>query len=239
MTNFTLSKWTNEDFERLASQLDLMADPEYCAFNRKLIDTKLPMRGIRIPQLKKLAQEIARGGWKSYLDSAGAQSYEEVLLTGLVIGAAKGDVEEILTYVRRFVPLIDNWGVNDSFTSALKLADRHLERVWAFLGDYFFAPGEFEVRFSVTMLLGHYILSDYIDRVLGLLDEISHEGYYVKMAVAWALSVCYVKFPQKTMLLFKDNRLDDFTYNKALQKILESNRVSDSDKSIIRGMKRK
>ena len=59
------------------------------------------------------------------------------------------------------------------------------------------------------------------------------------MAVAWALSVCYVKFPQKTMLLFKDNRLDDFTYNKALQKILESNRVSDSDKSIIRGMKRK
>ena len=77
------------------------------------------------------------------------------------------------------------------------------------------------------------------DNVLQWMDRISHEGYYVKMAVAWALSVCYVKFPQKTMNYLKENHLDDFTYNKALQKIIESYRVSTEDKEIIRSMKRK
>ena len=62
------------------------------------------------------------------------------------------------------------------------------------------------------------LYADYIQNVLQWMNRIDHEGYYVKMAVAWALSVCYVKFPKETMLLLKENRLDDFTYNKALQK---------------------
>ena len=78
-----------------------------------------------------------------------------------------------------------------------------------------------------------------VNNVLQWMDRISHEGYYVKMAVAWALSVCYVKFPQKTVNYLKENHLDDFTYNKALQKIIESYRVSTEDKEIIRSMKRK
>ena len=87
--------------------------------------------------------------------------------------------------------------------------------------------------------MAHYIDADYIQNVLQWMNRIDHEGYYVKMAVAWALSVCYVKFPKETMLLLKENRLDDFTYNKALQKITESFRVSPEDKDIIRDMKRK
>ncbi len=96
-----------------------------------------------------------------------------------------------------------------------------------------------EIRFGVVMAMAHYIDEEYIDNVLQWMDRISHEGYYVKMAVAWALSVCYVKFPQKTMNYLKENHLDDFTYNKALQKIIESYRVSTEDKEIIRSMKRK
>lgn len=98
---------------------------------------------------------------------------------------------------------------------------------------------EYEIRFGVVMAMAHYIDEEYIDNVLQWMDRISHEGYYVKMAVAWALSVCYVKFPQKTMNYLKENHLDDFTYNKALQKIIESYRVSTEDKEIIRSMKRK
>jgi len=89
------------------------------------------------------------------------------------------------------------------------------------------------------MAMAHYIDEEYINNVLQWMDRISHEGYYVKMAVAWALSVCYVKFPQKTVNYLKENHLDDFTYNKALQKIIESYRVSTEDKEIIRSMKRK
>jgi 3-methyladenine DNA glycosylase AlkD len=75
--------------------------------------------------------------------------------------------------------------------------------------------------------------------VLPLLDQIKHEAYYVKMAVAWAISIAYVKQPEVTMPYLKHNTLDDFTYNKALQKITESYRVTPEDKQMIRGMKRK
>ena len=74
--------------------------------------------------------------------------------------------------------------------------------------------------------------------MLRILNEVSHDGYYVKMAVAWAISVCYVKFEKETMELLLDNMLDDFTYNKSLQKITESYRVTKEDKARIRSMKR-
>jgi 3-methyladenine DNA glycosylase AlkD len=71
------------------------------------------------------------------------------------------------------------------------------------------------------------------------LDNIKHDGYYVKMAVASAISICYVKFPLRTMKYLKNNNLDDFTYNKSLQKISESLQVDKETKAIIRSIKRK
>ena len=97
---------------------------------------------------------------------------------------------------------------------------------------------EFVARFGIVMLLDHFITDTYIDEVLQVLDEVSHDGYYVKMAVAWAISICYVKFEEKTMVLLRENTLDDFTYNKSLQKITESYRVTKEDKARIRSMKR-
>ena len=85
---------------------------------------------------------------------------------------------------------------------------------------------------------------EYIDRLLEIYQRISHDGYYVKMAVAWAVSVCYVKFPEKTgKLLEKESReaggLSDWTHNKAIQKIRESRRVSDEEKEALNRLKRK
>ncbi|HCD43635.1 MAG TPA: DNA alkylation repair protein, partial [Lachnoclostridium sp.] len=75
--------------------------------------------------------------------------------------------------------------------------------------------------------------------VLNVLDSVRHDGYYVKMAVAWAISMCYVQFPEQTLFYLKNNSLDDFTYNKALQKITESLKVDKETKKQIRVMKRK
>ena len=87
------------------------------------------------------------------------------------------------------------------------------------------------------MMLNFYIVDDYIDEILHILNNISHEGYYVKMAVAWAISFAYIHYPDKTLKFLENNNLDKFTYNKALQKIIESNRVSKSDKDLMRTMK--
>lgn len=103
---------------------------------------------------------------------------------------------------------------------------------------YLLSDQEYEIRFAVVMMLNFFIEEAYISRILQLLDKVSHEGYYVKMAVSWALSICYVKLPEPTMSYLRNNSLDDFTYNKALQKITESYRVDPETKKWIRGMKR-
>ena len=89
------------------------------------------------------------------------------------------------------------------------------------------------------MLLDHYSTGEYIDRVLECYEDIKMKDYYVQMAVAWGISVAYVKFPERTKKFLQEADLDDFTYNKAIQKCLESFRVSEKDKHILRKMKRK
>lgn len=198
--------------------------------------------GIRIPALRQLARQIAATDWQHYLRTAGTHYMEERMLQGMVLGCIRMDnVEDYLARVAQFVPIINSWSVCDTFDFCGKqrFVDKHKERVWQFLEGWMRSEKEYEVRFGVVMAMSHYIDEAYIDRVLAWMDRIDHEGYYVKMAVAWALSVCYIKFPQPTMQLLCHNRLDDFTYNKALQKITESYRVSREDKEKIRSMRRK
>lgn len=214
--------------------------------NKKFTESLHPgienVLGIRIPALRKLGAQIAKDDWQHYLQTADTYYMEERMLQGMVIGNLKiEDVEAYLSLVAEFVPLINSWSVCDTFDfyGKQRFVNKNKERVWQFLEHWLNSDKEYEIRFGVVMAMAHYIDEEYIDKVLQEMDRIGHEGYYVKMAVAWALSVCYVKFPQKTMDYLKHNHLDDFTYHKALQKIIESYRVSTADKEIIRGMKRK
>jgi len=214
--------------------------------NKKFTESLHPgidnVLGIRVPALRQLAAQIAKDDWKNYLQAADTFYMEERMLQGMVIGSLKmKDTEAYLALVAKFVPLINSWSVCDTFDFCGKqrFVDKNKERVWQFLEGWMASDKEYEIRFGVVKAMAHYVDQDYIDKVLQWMDRISHEGYYVKMAVAWALSLCYIRFPEKTMVLLKENHLDDFTYNKALQKIVESYRVSKEDKEIIRGMKRK
>lgn len=214
--------------------------------NKKFTESLHPgiehVLGIRIPALRRLAAQIAKDDWQSYLQTADTYYMEERMLQGMVIGHLKmKDTEEYLALVAKFIPLINSWSVCDTFNFCGKqrFVDKNKEKVWQFLEQWMASDEEYEIRFGVVMAMGHYIDEEYIDKVLLWMDRIRHEGYYVKMAVAWSLSVCYVKFPEKTMNYLKKNHLDDFTYNKALQKIVESYRVSAEDKEVIRRMRRK
>lgn len=223
----------------IRKQIFELIDEEYQKFSSALIPNIDNILGVRMPQLRKLAKEIAKGDWRTYLQTANDEYFEEVMLQGLVIGYAKADLEELLMYVAEFVPKIDNWSICDSFCTGLKFTKKHQESVWSFLQPYLISEKEYELRFGIVMLLDYYIEPNYIDKLLDLLDRVQHEGYYVKMAVAWALSICFVKLPDQTMgYLAGENSLDLFTYNKALQKITESTRVETDVKKRIRGMKR-
>lgn len=223
----------------IREQIFELADEEYQKFHSRLCPGNDNIIGVRLPLLRKLAIQLSKSDWRKYIKEAQNEYYEEVMLQGLVIGYVKADVEEVLTYAADFVPKIDNWAICDSFCNGLKITKKNMEYVWKFLQKYLSSDKEFEMRFGIVMLISFYIDENYIDNVLILLDKVKHEGYYVKMAVAWAISVCYVKFPQKTFEYIKNNELDDFTYNKALQKITESLRVDAQTKEVIRSMKRK
>lgn len=87
-------------------------------------------------------------------------------------------------------------------------------------------------------MMEYYVDGDHLDEMFACFEQIRQEGYYVKMGVAWALSVCFVKFPERTMEYLKHSSLDSDTYNKTLRKIIESNRVPADTKDLIRKMKR-
>lgn len=225
--------------ENIKEQLATLAEEEYRLFSSSLIPNIDNVLGVRLPQLRTIAQELAKDNWQEYLQTALDDSFEEVMLQGMVIGYVKCPLEERFVYIEKFVPKINNWSVCDSFCTGLKFTKKHQKEVWDFLQPYFRSKQEYDIRFAVVMLLIYYVQENYIDEVLNILDSVRHDGYYVKMAVAWAISICYVKLPQATMIYLKDNHLDDYTYNKALQKITESLKVDKETKKLIRAMKRK
>lgn len=228
------------DAAMVRQRLLALADPANATFSASLIPGADNILGVKLPELRKLAAEIARGDWRSWLAAAEDNYMEEIMLQGMVIGAARAETEEILGYTITFIDKINNWAICDSFCSGFLWAKSRPELIWSFIRPYFQDPRPYAKRFATVMLLSHYVNAAHIEEALLLLDTVEHEDYYVKMGVAWALSVCYVHFPQQTLrYLSGDNRLDKFTYNKALQKAVESRRVSAEDKLMLRGMKRK
>ena len=227
------------DREQIRRQLEEMADEEYRKFASSLIPNVNNLLGVRLPELRRLAKSIARGDWRAFLRHTDNRYFEETMLQGMVIGYARADVDELLRHVSEFVTRIDNWSVCDSFCAGLKFAKAHRQRVWDFLQPYLASSREFEIRFGIVMLLMVFVDDEYIDRVLEWCGRIRHDGYYAKMAVAWAISVCFVHDPGRTLTWLKQSELDDFTYNMAIRKIIESRRVDADTRDRLRGMKRK
>ncbi len=224
----------NQIRERLFS----LQDVKYKDFHSSLCPGTNNIIGIPVPILRNLARQIVKEDWREYLKNAKDDYYEEVMLQGMVIGLAKMEFDERTSYIKQFVPKIDNWAVCDVTCAGFKFTKKNMKEVWEFLKPYLDSNKEFEIRFAVVMLLDFYITDEYIHDVLEILNNIHHEGYYVKMAVAWAISICYIKFPKETFKFLERNDLDTFTYNKALQKIIESYRVSKEEKDKIRKMKK-
>jgi len=121
---------------------------------------------------------------------------------------------------------------------SLKINKKNKDAVWSVILSFINSDKEFEQRAAVVLMLAHFIDDDHIDDVISYADSAAHHGYYVRMAVAWCLSVCFVKYPESTMEYLKNCDLDDVTFNKTLSKITDSFRVSDDLKEEIRKMRR-
>lgn len=224
-------------FMEIRQEIEQLAENDYKKFSASLLPGVDKVLGVRLPRLRKLAGRIAAGDWQHYL-AAEPDYFEEVMLQGMVIGAIKVTPEERLQYMADFIPKINSWSVCDSFCSGLKFTNKNQELVWDFLQPYLHSGKEYQIRFAVIMMMDYYLTAAYIDLVLPLLDGVAHDGYYVKMAVAWALATALAKQPEKTWDYFQHHHLDADTWKKTIQKCLESRRIPEEQKAALRQMRK-
>lgn len=196
--------------------------------------------GVRIPVLRDYAKKLNKEyTLEQILSEVENEYYEETMLKGMVIGLNKKEnIDKILKYSENFIPKIDNWAVCDVFCGGLKITNKNKEKMWLFIQKYLKSDKDFEIRFGLVMILSYYVEEQYIQENFKIFDRIKNEEYYVKMAKAWAISVHLVKFYEETIKYLKNAKIDTWTYNKSIQKAIESYRITDSQKQELRKMKR-
>lgn len=226
-----VTRWIREELEK-------NVDPSYREFHRSLVPGLEQFLGVRVPKLREISKKVAREDYWSFAREADGETYEELMIRGMMIGYAGLTREEQRGELENFIPSIKNWAVCDCCCSTYRFMKKDQEEWFAFLRTYAAGGREYEIRFALVSMLDFFINEAYIDQVLEILGQVRHEGYYVKMAAAWAVSICYVKFPEKTEGFLRKNLLDDFTHNKSIQKIRESYRVSKEDKERLKSLRR-
>ena len=217
-----------------------LQDKKYQEFQKGLCPGVVNIIGVRIPELRKLAKELLKHySPKELLENINDNYYEELMLQGMVIGGAKEDINTILKYVKEFVPKIDNWAVCDTFCTSLKITKKYKKEMWKFIQEYLKSDKEFELRFAIVMILGYFIDEEYLEKDFKIFNNIKSDKYYVKMALAWAISICVIKYYDRSIkYLEKEAILDDFTYNKSIQKARESYRLSKEQKDFLNTLKK-
>ena len=225
--------------DKILKQLFELQDKKYKEFHSSLCPNVDNIIGVRIPELRKLAKQIAKENPKEFIENpVKKQYYEEIMLEGFVIGYMKATLEEKLHYLDNFIPKIDNWAVCDCTASTLKFIDKYKKEVWEYLQKYINSKKEFEKRFAIIILMDYYLTDEYIDKVLEIYNKIDSDQYYVQMGIAWAISVCFVKYREKTRKILHNNNLSTFTHNKSIQKIIESTRVDKETKEELKRLKK-
>ncbi len=225
--------------QKIKEELKSLQDKKYKEFHSKLCPGTNNIIGIRIPVLRKYAKTLLKeNDFKLLINNIDDEYYEEIMLQGMLIGLAKSDFNEIKPYIENFIPKIDNWAICDTFCAGLKIAKKYKKEMWNLINKYIVVNKEFYIRFAVVMILDYYIEEEYIEADLEIFNNIKSDKYYVQMAVAWAISICFIKYYDKTIEYMKTANLDKFTYNKAIQKAIESYRITKEQKEILKKMKR-
>ena len=225
--------------EQILAWMKREAEEGYKNFSASLLPEvpKERILGVRLPKLRKLAAVIVKEGCQEYLAEEPGCLFEEVMLRGMVIGAGGGSFEKTAGRIRDFLPYIDNWSVCDSFCSSLKGTKEYPEKMWPLLLECLQSEETYTIRFALVMMLQYYVSEKYRKQALDLLEHMRSGEYYVRMAAAWAVSIYYIHFPEEVMEWLEHCGLEEDVWRKALQKILESRRVSPEEKDKIRKLR--
>ena len=207
------------------TKLASLADDEYREFSMKGIPTDRPFIGVRIPDVKKIIKAIPAEDIDDFI-KVEPIALEEVLARGFLI--ARFDSQ---------ISYLDNWCTVDTFIASLRKTVKGHERdfleqkVESLLNH----KDAFAVRAGLVSLLDFYVKEDYLHLIFDRIETLKdRDEYYIKMAIAWLLAECFIKFPDETFSYMKASRLPKWTFNKTISKVSDSYRVDEDAKKMLK-----
>ena len=214
-----------------------LSDDQYREFNASLIPTvdKSLIIGVRTPVLRKFSKELINSEQSAFfLDALPHRYYEENNLHAMLIMHIK-NYDEVISRIDAFLPYIDNWATCDMLSP--KIFKKYTDKLIFKITDWISSKHTYTIRFGVKMLMDFFLDEEFSIKHLELVANIRSEEYYVKMAVAWYFATALAKQYESTLPYLQNLRLDKWTHNKAIQKSIESYRISDECKEHLRKLR--
>lgn len=214
-----------------------LQDIEYAEFQSKLTPSVPRDRfiGIRVPALRKLAKELAKGEEKdTFLQELPHYHYEENMLHGFLIAEIK-DYDRCLNEIERFLPHVDNWAVSD--TMSPKVFSKHKDELIIRIKEWIASDETYTCRFGMCMLMRYYLDEDFKEEYLKLPAAVHSEEYYVNMMAAWYYATALAKQWEATVPYIEERKLDKWVHNKTIQKARESYRITPDQKEYLKTLK--
>jgi len=222
-------------YDDIVAKLSKLAEGNetYAEFNKRIVNTNMPVIGVRVPDLRRLARELASDVGAadiSELLTVQDESFDYVLLCGLLVTHARLDDQTAIDLTRQYLPRVDSWAHIDVFIEKKRRFAG--ESWWDFALECLQSEAEFTVRYGVVSLMTNFLDESHVDQVFAALRNITHDGYYVKMALAWLYATAAVQFFELTLAELENGHIDAWTRNKAYQKMRESRRFTPQKQDV-------
>lgn len=221
----------------IEDRLFALQDKGYKEFHSRLMPTvnRDSIIGVRTPALRKLAKELAKQPeYMEYIHMLPHDYYDENNLHGFLIETIK-DYDECVAAVNEFLPYVDNWATCDLMSP--KVFKKHRMELLEQIKIWLASDETYTIRYGIEMLMTHYLDEDFKKEYLAWVAEIRSEEYYVNMMIAWYFATALAKQPADTLPYIEQVRLDTWTHNKAIQKAVESYRISPEQKAYLKTLK--
>ena len=221
----------------LYKQLYDLQDLKYRDMQIKIIPTIEPesVIGVRTPELKAIAKELLKtGDFKRFLAELPHRYFEENQLHAFVISGIK-DLNICMEELERFLPYVDNWATCDQMSP--KVFKKNKEVLLTHVKEWINSEKTYTVRFAVGMLMEHFLEEDFDPCYPEMVAKLRSDEYYVNMMIAWYFATALAKQYESILPFIEEKRLADWTHNKAIQKSVESRRITEEQKIYLRSLK--
>ncbi len=223
--------------EEIRQRLFELQDVSYRDFQVKLIPTveTESMIGVRTPALRKLAREYGkREDIGEFLQDLPHRYFDENQLHAFIISGIK-DFETCIMYVEKFLPYVDNWATCDQMSPTVFKKKR--QELLPYIREWVKSDRTYTVRFGIGMLMQHYLDEDFDPSYPAMVAGIKSEEYYISMMIAWYFATALAKQYDTILPFIEEKRLDSQTHNRAIQKAIESYRITQEQKAYLKTLK--